>query len=110
MSLDGLFSSFACGPWSQGGFGHGWFGGYGHGAFGHGGFGMGSGAWFGSLHFPFGLLTLVLLAMGAFWIFSRSRTPVRQESPDALELLKRRYASGAIDREEYRRQRDDLEK
>lgn len=100
MSLSATFSSFTCGPWSQGGFGHG--------GFGHGGFGMGSGAWFGGFHFPFGLLTLALLGFAAFWLISRNRIPVRQESASPLEVLKRRYAAGEIDREEFLRQSADI--
>lgn len=90
MSLTSSFSSFACGPWSQGGFGH------------------GAGSWLGGFHFPFGLLTLALLAGGAFWLISRNRTPVPQESARPLDILKRRYAAGEISREDFQRQRSDL--
>jgi putative membrane protein len=69
---------------------------------------MGSDAWFGGFHFPFGLLPLALLGFAAFWLISRNRTPVRQENASPLEVLKRRYASGEIDRDEYLRQSADI--
>ncbi|MGE4293998.1 MAG: SHOCT domain-containing protein [Desulfovibrio sp.] len=101
MSLSTIFSNFACGPWGTDGFSHG--------GFGHGGFFMGSGFGFGGFHFPFGLLTLLLLTGLAFWFISRHRTPVRQEHSSPLEILKRRYANGEINSEEYQRLRAGLD-
>lgn len=98
MSLTSSLSTLAWCPWSQSGFGGG-FGNFGH----------GSNAWFGGFHFPFGMVTLLLFAAMVFWFATRTRTPVRQENSSPLEILKRRYASGEINRDEYRRLRAELD-
>ncbi|WP_198588507.1 SHOCT domain-containing protein [Geodermatophilus chilensis] len=65
-----------------------------------------------------GLAVLVLAVLGATWLARRLgpgrreeahsslRRPV--EAPSAQELLRRRYAAGEIDREEYLRMQRDL--
>lgn len=71
------------------------------------GWAMGLGGWVLMLFFwslaVLGAVFLVLLALG----WGRSGGAVGGEPP--LEILKRRYASGDITREEYERVRTDLE-
>jgi len=65
-----------------------------------------------------GLAVLVLAVLGSIWLVRRlapgqheqvHRSPGRpDEAPSAQELLRRRYAAGEIDREEYLRMQRDL--
>lgn len=65
-----------------------------------------------------GLAVLVLAVLGAIWLVRRLGpgrgaetlgSPGRsEEAPSAQELLRRRYAAGEIDREEYLRMQRDL--
>jgi putative membrane protein len=65
-----------------------------------------------------GLAVLVLAVLGSIWLARRLRegrgkeahgSPGRPEvAPSAQELLRRRYAAGEIDREEYLRMQRDL--
>lgn len=44
------------------------------------------------------------------WLATRGKGEKEQESPDApLDILKRRYAKGEIDREEFEHMKKDLE-
>ena len=57
------------------------------------------------------LAVLVLAVLGIIWLVHRAGdsvngSPARRETAD--ELLRRRYAAGEIDEEEYRKRRDDL--
>jgi putative membrane protein len=65
-----------------------------------------------------GLAVLVLAVLAAVWLARRlspgrrdalpSAPGRRDEAPSAQELLRRRYAAGEIDREEYLRMQRDL--
>ncbi|QGY41445.1 hypothetical protein GM415_15410 [Pseudodesulfovibrio cashew] len=71
-------------------------------SFGHG-FGMGG---FG---FIFNLLFIGLLAYLVYKIIKRvSRSDGRQDRNDSLEILKRKYANGEINSEEFNRMREIL--
>jgi putative membrane protein len=66
---------------------------------------MGSMGWWMALWWVFGLAFLVLIV----WMVGRAAggPPVRtEETPE--QILKRRYARGEIEREEYQRRLDDL--
>ena len=59
---------------------------------------------------PWGLLIIVAAVVIA-WLLGTSRhrdVSNMAKQPDALEILKRRYARGEIDREQYLHQRDTL--
>lgn len=64
----------------------------------------------------FGPLLLIGLVVLAFWFFReqerRRRTPggTRTGTTNALEILRERYASGEISREEFEQLRRDLER
>ncbi len=65
-----------------------------------------------------GLALLVLAVLGAIWLGRRLSRDGREEAhgsqrrldeaPSAQELLRRRYAAGDIDRDEYLRMQRDL--
>ncbi len=65
-----------------------------------------------------GLALLVLAVLGAIWLARRLSRDRREEAhgsprrpdkaPSAQELLRRRYAAGDIDRDEYLRMQRDL--
>lgn len=85
--------------------------GYGH-DFGMVGYGLGGFGWLA------GLLVLVLLVLGAVYLFRAldrdrpSRTPPAQTPPpprdNALAILRERYARGEIDHDEFQRRKEDL--
>ncbi|MFZ5660257.1 MAG: SHOCT domain-containing protein [Pseudomonadota bacterium] len=55
------------------------------------------------------LLSWVAVIGLAIWLVAfLSRRPSRSTPPSALEILKRRYAEGEIDKEEYEQKRKDL--
>lgn len=68
--------------------------------------------WFGTiLSVIFALVFLVLLVLATVWLYRQVRDGGPRDStprPDPLEILERRYAKGEIDREEYRRMKDEL--
>lgn len=68
----------------------------------------GGGTFLGGMWFWW--IFLIALVFVGFWLFSRAGTRggPRPESPE--EILKRRYASGEIDRAEYDRRLADLRK
>ena len=73
--------------------------------------GMGMMLWM-FFSFLFGLFVLVLLVQGAVHLGrrmwgQRSESAERQES--ALDILKKRYARGEVDREEFERVRKEIE-
>ena len=55
-----------------------------------------------------GIALLVVAVLAAIWLV-KHRTPARPDAAtSAEELLRRRYAAGEIDREEYLRMQGDL--
>ena len=55
-----------------------------------------------------GLGLVVVAVLGSIWLVT-NRSPAHPGSaPDAEEVLRRRYAAGEIDREEYLRMQRDL--
>ncbi|MEF2146328.1 MAG: SHOCT domain-containing protein [Desulfovibrionaceae bacterium] len=64
---------------------------------------FGSGpTWLGGFHFPLsGLALLLLLAAALGFVIFRTRRPSEVRAVHPAELLKRRYASGEISREQY---------
>ena len=74
------------------------------------GYGMGW-HWPGWLGMAFFWLVLVLLVLAMVKYLKgnrRSNAPDGERKPDALVLLEERYARGEIDREEFLKKRDDL--
>ena len=55
-----------------------------------------------------GLALLALVVLGIVWLARQLRTPRGSSSPEALEVVRREYASGRISREEYQQRSDDL--
>ena len=66
---------------------------------------MGSMGWWMAIWWAFGIAFLVLIV----WVVGRAAggPPGRLEEPPE-QILKRRYARGDIDRDEYQRRLDDL--
>lgn len=74
------------------------------------GYGMGW-HWLGWLGMAFFWLVLVLLVLAAVKYLMgnrRSNAPDGERKPDALAILEERYARREIDREEFLKKRDDL--
>ncbi len=74
------------------------------------GYGMGW-HWLGWLGMAFFWLVLVLLVLAMVKYLKgnrRSNAPDGERKPDALAILEERYARGEIDREEFLKKRDDL--
>lgn len=98
------------GQWG-GGYGPGMMGGYGT------GWGMGSGmGWFGMVAMlAFWVLVVVAIVFLIRWLAVSSRVGGREarhlgmQEDSALELLKKRYARGEIDKEEFEEKRKVLE-
>jgi putative membrane protein len=71
---------------------------------------MYQGGWFGMGTLGlFWIVLIVIAVLLAVWAIGRAnvtRTRTGDESPE--EILKRRYARGEIDRDEYHRRLDDL--
>jgi putative membrane protein len=66
--------------------------------------------WFGSFMMVvfWGLIILVLILL-ARWLWNQSHgNPEPSRSESALDILKRRYAMGEIDREEFELKKNDL--
>lgn len=76
------------------------------------GYGMGwhGLGWLGMALFWLILILLVLAAVKYLMDGRRSSTPDGERKPDALAVLEERYARGEIDREEFLKKRDDLER
>ncbi|MFQ6040608.1 MAG: SHOCT domain-containing protein [Candidatus Poribacteria bacterium] len=67
----------------------------------------GFGIWGGIMMFVFWIAVIVGIVFLVKWIVDQSRTDQRRdESP--LEILKRRYASGEITKEEFEEKKRDL--
>lgn len=93
-----------------GNYGRGGYSGYGPGMM---GWGYGGG-WFSTI---IGIILLVAVVVGVFflirWIISASTKQSGHESgagDSALEILRKRYASGEINKEEFEEKKKDLEK
>ena len=98
--MSGYHGSWSMSPWGRGGmmaYGGGWGTGY--------GYGMGIGMF---LYWGVIILAIVLLISG---LLARTRNPNASEKrpDDALEILKKRYARGEIDKAEFEAKRRDLE-
>jgi putative membrane protein len=92
-----------------GGYGRGGYGGYGPGMM-----GWGYGGWFSSI---IGIIFLIAVVVGGFflvrWIVTASSKQGGHESgagDSALEILRKRYARGEINKEEFEEKKKDLEK
>ena len=92
-----------------GNYGRGGYGGYGPGMM-----GWGYGGWFSSI---FDIIFLIAVVVGVFflirWIISASAKQGGQESgagDSAIEILRKRYARGEINKEEFEEKKKDLEK
>lgn len=55
----------------------------------------------------FWLLLIAGIVLVAVWIINRARVPTAGTEP-ALDILKKRYARGEINREEYERMKQEL--
>lgn len=55
-----------------------------------------------------GLALLTLLVLGIVWLARQLRAPRPGGTPEALEVLRREYASGRLTREDYLQRHDDL--
>lgn len=59
------------------------------------------------LYMLFGMLLIVGIVLLAVWLFRQQGAGAgREESP--LEILKKRYAKGEIDKEEFEQMKEDL--
>ncbi|NIB98921.1 plastocyanin/azurin family copper-binding protein [Halobacterium sp. R2-5] len=68
-----------------------------------------NGGWFGGLPFVGGALGMLGLAGGLlYWALGRGDTPSRRDD-SAMETLRRRYARGELDEEEFQKRRERLE-
>jgi putative membrane protein len=57
----------------------------------------------------FGGLIILVLVFLARWLWGSARSRPEEGRPDSpMDLLKRRYASGEIDREEFEQKKRDL--
>lgn len=63
---------------------------------------MGGYMWF------FWILVIVGLVFLIKWVFQQNRPSDQKPEENALEILKKRYARGEIDKEEYEQKRKDL--
>lgn len=61
----------------------------------------------GALHLLFWLLVLAGVVLLILWLVDWIRPSLAEDS--ALEILKRRYAKGEIDRETYERMKKDIQ-
>jgi putative membrane protein len=73
----------------------------------------GGGAWRWAMMIFVTLLWLVIIALGAWFVFRLARgdwrrTRERARRGEAEEILRQRYARGEIDRETYHRMLEDL--
>ena len=93
-----LFHSGSLGGWFCGG-------GYGAGGYGMMGRGLGGGMFFLWIIVFIGVALLIVRMAGGTDIRGHG---VTDDSPDALEILKRRYARGEIEKAEYIARRQDL--
>ena len=71
------------------------------------GFGFG-GMWFGWL-FWLVLIVVLIWAVKSFLDNQNKGTSVKDSSADALDILKRRFANGEIDEEEFQRRKQLLQ-
>lgn len=78
-----------------------------NGDWGSGWMGMGFGG--GLVMLLFWSLAIVGLVALVRWIFARNEPAPRSREPDALEILKRRYASSEIDHQTYLEVKRELE-
>lgn len=64
-------------------------------------------AWMGTWWFLFWILVIAVPVLLVAWLGNRRNFFNKQES--ALDVLKKRYAAGEIDRETFERMRKDIE-
>ncbi len=88
---------------------------------GHRGFGMGPNMMYGFGQIGWPVMGLMMLSMILFWVaiilgivwlvrwIADQSVHHGPEDMDALEIIRRRYARGEINREEYERLREDLQ-
>ncbi len=63
---------------------------------------------FGGYMWLFWFLILVGIVLLVFWLSRQNRPTESKKSEDALEILKKRYARGEIDREDFMERKKDL--
>jgi putative membrane protein len=75
-----------------------------------GNWGYGMMGWFGPIMMLvfWGLLILVLILLARWLWMTSQKNQGQTKSESALDILKRRYASGEIDREEFEQKKKDL--
>ncbi|MEJ2183892.1 MAG: SHOCT domain-containing protein [Nitrospirota bacterium] len=76
---------------------------------GWGGYGYGMGGYWGILSIVFWIALIVGVIFLVRWVMVSTRSPGVRREDAALELLKKRYARGEIDKEEFEQKRKDLE-
>ena len=88
-----------------------WGGGMMGGMMGHGMMGWNPTAmpWWWALAFIFRVAVIAGLVLVAVWAFRHFGQPKTEESRQPLDILKARYASGALTREQYEQMRRELE-
>lgn len=72
--------------------------------------GMGMGGWFGPFGmFIFWIITIVVIVLVVRWLISLGREPRTINTQEtALDILKKRYASGEITKDEFERMRKEI--
>jgi len=71
---------------------------------------MWGGGWMGgTFMIIFWILVIVVIYFGIRWAIKSGDSPGFKQSESALDVLKRRYASGEIDREQYLSMKQDVE-
>ncbi|MCB2190668.1 MAG: SHOCT domain-containing protein [Deltaproteobacteria bacterium] len=72
---------------------------------------MWGGGWMGGFSMIiFWLLVILAIYLGSKWAIRKGNSQDIVRGENALDVLKRRYASGEIDREQYLSMKEDLEK
>ena len=72
------------------------------------GWGMGYG-FFGWLMMPLFLILIIgAVVLGARWLMNEGKQEISRKDETPLDILKKRYASGEIDKEEFETMKRDL--
>jgi putative membrane protein len=70
---------------------------------------MGGGHWmFGGFMWLFWIAVIIGLALLIKWIVQQSKAVVPKVKEDPIDILKKRYAKGEIDKDEYEQKKRDL--